>query len=643
VQKEALMADTRWIKLTGIYRLRKEPDPDATKLDTCTAGDVGNVISEKEEWLEVIIRRFGGTYATGWIPKAKVADLDGPPPRSEVDATQFIKNCVDAELWLNRKPEAAPYFVVADFLIAIALIESGMANPAPSQGDDREGPFRISVNQWGTFVNGLGKGMFTVQDRSDYLDQCYGAAAICHMLTKELSVAFADEGNVGDPFIPSYVEVFLAYICGAPSVIAMHRAKTENSGEKPVEAILLANGWTAEAANKLFDERKEFLKINATERENVQGAYAKVEKRLNAEFKTVLKLFKDLAPEDLPIFETAGGGGWMQEAKLQEEFWRSSTVSEGEGTGKARVIEYFKSIGVNTDEVLHWCGAFAGHCMTKAALGGQIVKDPAMASSWRQFGQKLNLGASSFPEGAVVVLAPDKNSNTSGHVGFYVRHLSGPSKLQVELLGGNQSDRVKRSAFSTSKIVDVRWPMGVTADSNPDQGPQPSTDALQALLDEISVHESGGNYEAYFRKANNTTIKFTTKTINEVIAWQKQYVRDGSPSSAVGRYQIIRTTLQGLQSDMGLSGSTLFDKNTQDRMAKQLLVQAKLKVYLTGKISMTEFGKRIARVWASLPVLADTQGAHRAIIRGQSYYAGDGLNKAGAKPARIEQLLQDLV
>ena len=637
------MADTRWIKLTGIYRLRKDPRPDGTKMDTCTAGDVGNVVTQNDAWLEVIVRRFGGTYATGWIPKEKVADLDGPPPRSEVDATQFIKNCVDAELWLNRKPEAAPYYVVADFLIAMALIESGMANPAPSQGDDREGPFRISAEQWGKFVSGLGKDMFTVQDRSDYLDQCYGAAAICHALTKELSVAFADEGNAGDPFIPSYVEVFLAYICGAPSVIAMHRAKTENSGEKPVEAILLANGWTTEAANKLFEERKEFLKINATERENVQGAYAKVEKRLNAEFKNVLKLFKDLAPEDLPIVETAGGGGWMQEAKLQEEFWSSGAVSENEPSGKARVIEYFKSIGVNTDEVLNWCGAFAGHCMTKAALGGQIVKDPAMASSWRQFGQKLNLGASSFPEGAVVVLAPDKNSNTSGHVGFYVRHLSGPSKLQVELLGGNQSDKVKRSAFSTSKIVDVRWPMGVTADSNPDQGPQPQTDALQALLEEISVHESGGNYEAYFRKARNTSIIFTAKTINEVIAWQKQYVRNGSPSSAVGRYQIIRTTLQGLQSEMGLSGSTLFDRNTQDSMAKRLLVRRKLKAYLNGQISMTEFGKRIAMEWASLPVLAETRRGTRTVNRGQSYYAGDGLNSAGAKPAKIEQLLRALI
>ncbi len=32
--------------------------------------------------------------------------------------------------------------------------------------------------------------------------------------------------------------------------------------------------------------------------------------------------------------------------------------------------------------------------------------------------------------------------------------------------------------------------------------------------------------------------------------------------------------------------------------------------------------------WASLPVLADSQGDRQRIRRGQSYYAGDGLNRA---------------
>lgn len=44
-------------------------------------------------------------------------------------------------------------------------------------------------------------------------------------------------------------------------------------------------------------------------------------------------------------------------------------------------------------------------------------------------------------------------------------------------------------------------------------------------------------------------------------------------SSAVGRYQIVGSTMRGLQSQLGLPGSTLFSPEVQDMMAKQLLLQ----------------------------------------------------------------------
>ena len=42
-------------------------------------------------------------------------------------------------------------------------------------------------------------------------------------------------------------------------------------------------------------------------------------------------------------------------------------------------------------------------------------------------------------------------------------------------------------------------------------------------------------------------------------------------SSALGRYQITRTTLRGLREQLGLSGSELFDPTMQDRLAEELL------------------------------------------------------------------------
>ena len=44
-----------------------------------------------------------------------------------------------------------------------------------------------------------------------------------------------------------------------------------------------------------------------------------------------------------------------------------------------------------------------------------------------------------------------------------------------------------------------------------------------------------------------------------------------------------------------------------------------------------------------LPVLADCQGAHRKLKRGQSYYDGDGMNKPLVKPADVEALLEKVL
>ncbi|MFK3776570.1 hypothetical protein [Agrobacterium sp. NPDC089420] len=53
-----------------------------------------------------------------------------------------------------------------------------------------------------------------------------------------------------------------------------------------------------------------------------------------------------------------------------------------------------------------------------------------------------------------------------------------------------------------------------------------------------------------------------------------------------------------------------------------------------------QFGLNLAREWASFPVLSATKGEHRDVARGQSYYAGDRLNKSLVKPEQVEQRLR---
>lgn len=153
--------------------------------------------------------------------------------------------------------------------------------------------------------------------------------------------------------------------------------------------------------------------------------------------------------------------------------------------------------------------------------------------------------------------------------------------------------------------------------------------AIAELLDFIGDHESALGYDNAF---DNERVNLTSMTINEVLAWQDQFVADGSPSSAAGRYQILRGTLRDLIRNEDLSGEELFDRNMQDRLAIALLERRGLSKYLSGEISTDEFMKRLSTEWAALP----------KDMTGRGYYDGDGLNKANADQNEFRELLENV-
>lgn len=140
------------------------------------------------------------------------------------------------------------------------------------------------------------------------------------------------------------------------------------------------------------------------------------------------------------------------------------------------------------------------------------------------------------------------------------------------------------------------------------------------LLNTIAKGESRGNYNAYFGNAGNTSIVFTDMPIGQVLDWQAAYVKQGSPSSAVGKYQIIRPTLEGLVAKLRLDPTTKFDEQTQDKMAVALLQKRGASDFMRNKLSKEKFAANLAQEWAALPKATGPSP-------NQSYYAGDGINK----------------
>lgn len=143
--------------------------------------------------------------------------------------------------------------------------------------------------------------------------------------------------------------------------------------------------------------------------------------------------------------------------------------------------------------------------------------------------------------------------------------------------------------------------------------------AFRSLLNLIARAESDDNYNAYFGNSANTTIDFTSMSIAEVLAWQAEFVRHGNPSSAVGRYQIINTTLDGLVRQLDIDTTQKFDAEMQDKMAIALLERRGARDFVNEKISQEEFAANLAKEWAALPRVVGNNP-------NDSYYASDGLN-----------------
>jgi len=163
------------------------------------------------------------------------------------------------------------------------------------------------------------------------------------------------------------------------------------------------------------------------------------------------------------------------------------------------------------------------------------------------------------------------------------------------------------------------------------------------LLDFIRKTEVGTDARAgydviYGHNQTKLAKPVTQMTLAEIQAAQAKWSKNYG-SSATGGYQFMRATLKGLISELRLSTSQVLDPDLQDRLGYHLLKRRGYEAWVAGRIGDVEFAKRLAMEWASFPVLENTTGAHRSISRGQSYYAGDGLNKALISPAQVESLL----
>lgn len=138
-------------------------------------------------------------------------------------------------------------------------------------------------------------------------------------------------------------------------------------------------------------------------------------------------------------------------------------IGQKEIAGKGnnpRIIKYHASttLKANSDET-PWCSSFVNWVIKEAGMQGT---NSAAAASWLAWGEKC-----SGKIGAITVIRNAKAANSSltssgNHVGFLVRETS----TYYELLGGNQSNRVRTSFYPKSSwtLRGYRWPKTIEGD-----------------------------------------------------------------------------------------------------------------------------------------------------------------------------------
>jgi muramidase (phage lysozyme) len=158
----------------------------------------------------------------------------------------------------------------------------------------------------------------------------------------------------------------------------------------------------------------------------------------------------------------------------------------------------------------------------------------------------------------------------------------------------------------------------------------------------IRKGESGdAGYDAVYGLARGVPENFkpTDMTVGEVLKAQQAMIKAGTKSTAVGKYQLIKETLQEAVNKLGIDPNEQFTPELQDRVAIDYLLKVKrtkVKDYLEAENPTREQEEAalidLAKEWASFPVPST----------GRSYYAGDGLNKAHISVEEAKEALRSL-
>lgn len=126
-------------------------------------------------------------------------------------------------------------------------------------------------------------------------------------------------------------------------------------------------------------------------------------------------------------------------------------------------------------------------------------------------------------------------------------------------------------------------------------------------------------------------------TLAQIDSLQTKMLPNKLNSTALGRYQIIRTTLRTIKKTLKLGNNELFNAEMQDCLACFLLGQRGIDKWLGGYLKEDTLISNLAHEWASLP-MPDGNSAYGTVKKGDKHVK----QKASVSVASVKSALAEV-
>ena len=241
----------------------------------------------------------------GWI---EAFLLDGYV-RPEVDETAFVLGCLSAEYDTNAADDTDPFYVAAEFVLARAILETKISNTAKrASGPDTFGPLAATIDEWSKFVKEYRNiDEFPASGWDDAISQIWAASYRMRRDARAFSQALTATG--ADPVMPTYLDIFHAYLSSSPELAAaLAKAQADDAKKSQPLKDFLENTLGKQRAEDLAAARPDLYGASTTIAQLNDAATSLLGGLLSESSAKIEKVSPEQAPKPFPPGGALAGG-----------------------------------------------------------------------------------------------------------------------------------------------------------------------------------------------------------------------------------------------------------------------------------------------------------------------------------------------